>query len=194
MIIRGNEMTTFFEGSGNEFTKSAAKLAVARAKELEIGEFVVASNTGATAWALIQELAGDGTGVTVVTHAAGYKEPFRMEMEGAEREKLSATGASVITATHVLSGVERGVSKRHQGSYPALIMADTLRLFGQGTKVAVECSIMAADAGLLNGGRIVSLGGTGRGADTALVMTPGHAADLYNQIRIHEIICKPSLY
>ena len=117
-----------------------------------------------------------------------------MEMTQEERSKLSATGASVVTATHVLSGVERGVQGRHQGSYPALIMADTLRLFGQGTKVAVECAIMAADAGTLTGKKIVSLGGTGRGVDTALVLTPGHASKLFEQLRVHEVICKPGLH
>ena len=177
-----------------EYTDETAKLAVSRAKELGITEFVVASNMGPSAWALIKELGGDGSGVTVVTHSAGFREPFTMEMEGAEGERLAATGAKVITAAHALSGVERAFAKKHQGTYPALIMADTLRLFGQGVKVAVECAIMAADAGTISGNRIVSIGGSGRGSDTALVMTPGHASDLFGQIKIHEIVCKPDLY
>jgi uncharacterized protein len=188
------KMSTYFSGKGSEFTKETARLAVARAKELGITEFVIASNLGPSARALIEELGGDGSGVAVVTHAAGFKEPFSMEMGDVERTEISRTGASVITAGHALSGVERGLSSKHQGSYPALIMADTLRLFGQGMKVAVECAVMAADAGALSGGRIVSIGGSGRGADTAVVMTPGHAAKIFEQATIHEIICKPGLY
>lgn len=187
-------MSAYFEGTGKEFTEDTAKLAVAKARELGITEFVVASNVGPSAWALIKELGGDGTGVTVVTHVAGYREPFVMEMDGAERKKLTATGAVVITTTHALSGVERGVNKKYQGAYPALIMADTLKLFGQGMKVAVECAIMAADSGTLSGGRIVSMGGTGRGMDTAIVMTPGHSSSLFAHAKIHEVICKPALY
>lgn len=187
-------MGTYFDGTGKEYTAHVAKLSVARAKELGVAEFVVASNKGPSSWALIEALGGNGTGVTVVTHSAGFREPFAMEMEAVEREKITATGATVITATHALSGVERAFSNKHQGAYPALIMADTLKLFGQGVKVAVECAIMAADAGALSGGRIVSIGGSGRGADTALVMTPGHSLTLFEQVRIHEVVCKPNLF
>ncbi len=184
----------YFDKIGKVNTEATAKAAAARAKELGIREFVVASNKGPSAWALIKELDGDGAGVTVVTHSAGYKEPFTLEMDNEEREKLIASGAKIVTASHVLSGIERSFSGKFQGTYPALIVADTLRLFGQGMKVAVECAIMAADAGTLTGGAIVSLGGSGGGADTAIVMTPGHASKALEQIRIHEIICKPGLY
>jgi uncharacterized protein len=176
------------------FTDETVRHAVARAKELEITEFVVASGRGPSAWALIEALGGDGTGVTIVTLAAGFKAAFTMEMPDTERKKLSETGAVVVTASHVLSGVERSFGRKHQGTYPALIMADTLRLFGQGMKVVVECAIMAADAGTLSGGKIISIGGSGGGADTAVVMTPGHAATLFEQVKIHEVICKPDLF
>ena len=187
-------MAIYFDGTGKEFTGSTANLAVARAKELKIKEYVVASNMGPSAWALIKELGGNGTGVTVVTHVAGFREPFVMEMPKDERQEISATGAEVITAAHAFGGVERSFNRKHQGTYPAIIMADTFRLFGQGMKVAVECAIMAADAGTLSGEKIISIGGTGRGADTALVMTPGHGANLFVQLIIHEIVCKPNLY
>ena len=74
--------------------------------------------------------------------------------------------------------------------YPVLLIADTLRLFGQGTKVAVEVSIMAADAGMLSGSDIISIGGSGRGADAALVLKPAHQNNFFD-LRIREIICKP---
>ena len=97
---------------------------------------------------------------------------------------------TVVTATHALSGVERAIAKKYTGSYPVLLIADTLRLLGQGTKVAVEVSIMAADAGALSGNDIISIGGTGRGADAALVIKPANQSDFFD-IRIREIICKP---
>ena len=173
---------------------SGVRAGDAAVHQLGIHEFVVASNKGPSAWALINELGGDGTGVTVVTHVAGFKEPFKMEMGPEERKRIIDSGAEVVTAAHAFSGIERSFSGKYQGGYPALIVADTLRLFGQGMKVAVECSIMAADAGTLSGGKIVSLGGTGGGADTAIVMTPGHSSKAIERIKIHEIICKPGLY
>ena len=187
-------MSIYFDGKGRKYTDQTVRLAAARAKELDIAEFVIASGRGPSAWALIKELGGNGSGVTVVTLSTGFKAPFTQEMADDERKKLSEAGAAVITASHVLSGIERSLFKKHQGTYPALIMADTLRLFGHGMKVTVECAIMAADAGTLSGGRIISIGGSGGGADTAVVMTPGHAATLFDQLKIHEVICKPNLF
>jgi hypothetical protein len=34
------------------------------------------------------------------------------------------------------------------------------------------------------------MGGTGKGADTAVVMSPAHASAIF-ETRIHEILCKP---
>ena len=78
----------------------------------------------------------------------------------------------------------------HSGIYPVLLIADTLRLFGQGTKVAVEVAIMAADAGALSGNDIVSIGGSGSGADAALILKPAHQNNFFD-MRIREIVCKP---
>jgi len=69
-------------------------------------------------------------------------------------------------------------------------MADTLRLFGQGIKVAVEVAVMAADAGALTGNDIISIGGSGRGADAALVLKPAHQNNFFD-MRIRKVICKP---
>lgn len=66
-------------------------------------------------------------------------------------------------------------------------MADTLRLFGQGTKVAVEVTVMAADGGALAGNDIIAIGGSGHGADTALVLKPAHQNNFFD-LRIREII------
>lgn len=74
---------------------------------------------------------------------------------------------------------------------PAQVVAHALRMFGQGTKVCVEIAVMALDAGLIPFGReIIAIGGTGRGADTALVLTPAHSRQFF-ATWIHEIICKP---
>jgi hypothetical protein len=68
-----------------------------------------------------------------------------------------------------------------------------LRTFGQGTKVALEIAAMAADAGLVRVDEdIIAIGGTGRGADTALVLAPSYVHRFFNT-RVKEIICKPRL-
>lgn len=177
----------YFEENGAKNTGETIRLALAAAAEQDIRSIVVASVTGRTATLL----AGAGKKIVCVTHAYGFATPGGNEMPAGEREKLAAAGIAVLTTTHVLSGVERGVSTKSGGMYPAEIMSDTLRMFGQGMKVCVEIAVMALDAGLIPyGEKIVAIGGTGRGADTAAILTPAHAREIFNT-RIHEIVCKP---
>lgn len=178
----------YFDTPGKINTLETLQKAHARAKESGIEEIVVASTKGDTAHAALEIFTGFA--LKVVTYHCGFKEPFQTIMPAKVRKELEEKGIAVVSATHALSGVERAVAKKHSGIYPALLIADTLRLFGQGTKVAVEIAIMAADAGVLSGKDIISIGGTGRGADTALVLKPANQSDLFD-LKIREIICKP---
>lgn len=68
-------------------------------------------------------------------------------------------------------------------------MRVAFRRFGQGTKVAVEVALLAVKAGLVpEGERVIGIGGSDAGADTALVLTV--AAD-FRQIWVSEVLCKP---
>jgi hypothetical protein len=59
-------------------------------------------------------------------------------------------------------------------------------------KVCVEIAVMAADAGLIpTDCDVLCVGGTGRGADTAVVLRPAHMNHFFD-LRIREILCKPS--
>ncbi len=63
---------------------------------------------------------------------------------------------------------------------------------GEGTKVCVEITLMAADAGLIPADRdVVAIAGSGKGADTALRIKPANAARLFD-LRIREVIAKPN--
>jgi hypothetical protein len=178
----------YFDRPGKDNTEQTLKLAAQRAKELEINEVVVASITGHTAYKAIKIFAGPR--ITVVTYHSGFKEPFKSEMPQDVKKDFHNKDVTVIAASHALSGIERSIAKKHSGVYPVLIVADTLRLFGQGTKVAVEVSVMAADAGALSGNDVIAIGGSGHGADTALVLKPAHQNNFFD-LRIREIICKP---
>jgi hypothetical protein len=62
---------------------------------------------------------------------------------------------------------------------------------GEGTKVCVEITLMAADAGLIPVDKdIVAIAGTGRGADTALRIKPANTARFFD-LKIKEILAKP---
>ena len=178
----------FFNKPGKNNTEQTLNFAFERGKELGLNEVVLASTKGDTAYKALEIFSGFR--ITAVTYHCGFKEPFKKMMSDDIKNDLKEKGVVVISATHALSGVERSIAKKHTGIYPALLIADTLRLFGQGTKVAVEVSIMAADAGTLTGNDIISIGGTARGADAALVIKPANQSDLFD-LRIREIICKP---
>ncbi|MBI5000022.1 MAG: hypothetical protein HZB92_00625 [Euryarchaeota archaeon] len=177
-----------FDKPGPQNTAEAVKLAAQRARELGIKELVVASNTGRVARAALDAFKGGK--VIVVTRHSGFSEPWKNEMPNDVYRDLISRGAFVHTGTHVLSGIERSFNSQFKGVYPTQIVAETLRLFGQGTKVCVEVAIIASDGGLLSGSMMVAVGGTGEGADTALVLTPS-TSNRFLELRIHEIICKP---
>jgi len=181
-------LLTHFEEPGPDNTRQTLEFAYDRGRELGINEVVVASSSGETAYRVLEVF--KGFKVIAVTYHCGFYEPFQSSITDDVRKDLEEEGVHVVQATHSLSGLERSFANKYKGIYPVLIVADTLRLFGQGTKVAVEVSIMAADAGALSGNDIIAIGGSGRGADTALIVKPANQSRLFD-LKIREIICKP---
>lgn len=178
-----------WEIPGEQNTRQTLELAVQRAQQLGIKNMVIASCTGATAREL-QSIA-NGMNIVCVTHHQGYKDPGSNEMDNQTRQDLEKAGIRVLTTTHLLAGVDRAVRNQFGGVYPAELIAQTLRMLGQGVKVAVEISVMALDAGLLPyDEEIISIGGTIKGADAAIVVKPAHANYFLNT-EIKEIICMP---
>ena len=182
----------YWEKPGPGNTARTAALAAARAKALGLTHVVVASNTGETAKALRQALEPiGGVRLVCVTHSVGFQKPNESEMPAQARRELTAAGVDVLTTTHFFAGVDRALRFLKGGYHPGEIVAMSLRLMGQGLKVAVEIAIMAADAGLAPAGHeIIAVGGTGRGADTAVVIRPAHGQSFFDT-RVVEILCMP---
>jgi len=179
----------YYKSAGRVNTPETTALALKAAAEKNVEYIVVASSSGETARRLINDV---GIKVVCVTHAHGYPDPGKSEMPPETRRELENLGIKVLTTTHVLSGAERGISRAFGGTYPVEIIANTLRMFGQGTKVCVEAAVMALDAGFIPYGEpIIAVGGTAKGADTALLLTPSHASSIF-ETKIHELICKPA--
>ena len=63
-------------------------------------------------------------------------------------------------------------------------------MFGQGTKVAVEIVAMASDADLLPVEDVIAVAGTGKGADTCLVIG-ANSTNQFFDIKVREILAKP---
>lgn len=177
----------YWPKQGKENTAQTVDMAVKKANQLNVEHVVVASCTGESARYLI----GQGLQVVCVTHHIGFDGPGADEMPSAARSELSAAGVKILTTTHLMAGLDRAVRNKFGGVYPAEIMAQTLRMFGQGVKVCIEIAGMALDAGLIPYGQeIIAIGGTGKGADSAIVVTPAHSNNFFDT-KIKEIICKP---
>ncbi len=180
-----------FPEPGQKNTSETLALAKSRAKELGIKEIVLSSTTGETAKEALNVIGEEnGLNLIVVTHHCGFKEPFKSEMDDRTKREIEEAGAKLLHASHVLTGIERSFRAKYGGVYPAEIVAVSLRMFGEGVKVCVEVSVMAADAGLLSGDDVIALGGTSKGVDTACVIKPAHMNNLFD-LHVKEIICKP---
>ncbi len=181
--------SVYFEKQGRSNTERTLQIARARAEELGIRTVLVATTSGATGVRAAQEL--QGFNVVVVTHSTGFSEPNHQELTPENRRAIEAAGAKILTCQHAFGGVGRAVRKK-LGTYELEeIIAYTLRIFGEGMKVACEMAMMAADAGLVRTDEpVIAIAGTGRGADTAVVLRPTNAQTFFD-MRIMEILCKP---
>jgi hypothetical protein len=181
--------TVYFDTPGRDNTAATMRIARRRAEELGIKTILVASTIGDTAVEAVKVF--KGLKVIVVTHAAGFKEPNTQEFTQENRRKVESKGALVLTAIHAFAGIDRAMRKRFNMYLLGDIIASTLRIFGEGMKVACEISLMAADAGLVRTDEdVVAVAGTGSGADTAIVLSPVNTTDFFS-LRVKEILCKP---
>jgi len=182
-----------FEKPGREPTDETCRMSVERAIAMGNAPIVAATTTGA-AGAKLCEIAkemGFSGKIVIVTHAYGSMKPGENALKDEHRASMEKHGAVLVTAAHILSGVERAMSTKFQGVYPAEIMANTLRMLSQGIKVVVEIGSMALDNGAIpHGAPIVCLGGTGGGLDTSVVMDAAHANKIF-ETKIHEVLCMP---
>jgi len=181
---------TYFEKIGAENTEETLNVSKERADELGIKDIIIASTRGITGVKASEIF--KGYNLVIVTHSTGFREPGQQELTSESHEKIVANGGKILTTSHAFAGVSRALRRKFDTVGPAAIVAQTLRMFGQGMKVVVECAYMAADAGLIPMDRdIISIAGSGRGADTAVVLKPSHLHTMFD-LYVKEIIAKPT--
>jgi len=183
--------TLLFEAGGPHNTAATLQAALERALALGITQVVVASSHGSTARQAQARLAPHGIRVCAVSLAHGW-EHLGWCMEPETRAELEASGVHVITGIHALGdGVGSAFSDKHGGRAVEEVVRDVLYRFSQGMKVAVECLLMAADAGWVNmDAEVIAIGGTSSGADTAIVCKPAYPRT-FLELEIREVLAKP---
>lgn len=185
------QRVVYFPELGKQNTEEVFHIAELRAEELGIKNIVVASTTGDTAVKALETF--KGARVVAVSHFASFKGPNTQEFTEENMRRLKHEGGVLLTTAHAFSGLNKAMLKKFNMYLLGEVVANTLRIFGQGMKVACEITLMAADAGLVRTDEdIISTGGTSRGADTALVLRPVNSEDFFD-LKIKEILCKPYL-
>jgi len=183
--------TVYFEQTGPQNTDLTLMLAKERAEQLRIRNIVVASYTG-NVGVKASEIFKDSN-LIVVAGVVGFRAPNVDSMLPTNRDIIEGNGGKILHATHAFGTLGRAVNRKFNTIQIDEIIAHVLRLFGNGVKVACEVTCMAVDAGLIRTDEdTIGVGGSGGGADTALVVKPANT-HMFFDFRIREIICKPHL-
>ncbi len=158
-------------------------------EESGIKHIVISSDSGLSALKLSKLLNNPEINIVDVTLHSGFRGGDTTSWNEKYKEELIQRGVQCHMGTHALSGINRGMSKKFGGFNPAELVAETYRTISVGLKVAVEVSIMAADAGLVpTDEEIIAIGGhSTKGVDTAIVLNTAHMNNVFD-LSIHEII------
>ena len=191
MVYMARKFITYFDEEGNDYTD---ELIMAVKDKLEVSDnintILIASASGKSALKLYNAV-GDDVKIINVTHHMGFSGPNESDIDDDMIKELENIGIKTYYGIHAFSGAARGVTNKYGGYSPLDVVADTLRMFSHGIKVAAEISIMAADAGLIPvGEEIIAIGGRGHGVDSAVILTPVNSKDLFD-LEFHEIITMP---
>ncbi|HOI34219.1 MAG TPA: pyruvate kinase alpha/beta domain-containing protein [Mesotoga infera] len=184
-------MVIYFKKSDEETTKTLLEHIFTSALKRNIRDIVLPSTLGNVA-KLAFETVPSSLRLVIVTHSVGFKKTDHDEFDPQVRKMYYGSRHAILTATHLFRGLDGAFYKSSGGTYPPQIFATALRLFGQGTKVAIEIAMMAADSGLVSvNDWIISAGGTGHGIDTAYILKTCHSSDL-GTFKFGELLGIPS--
>jgi hypothetical protein len=188
-----NKSTTYFETGGDANTDDVIRIIRERLREGDIKSVVVASTSGKTGLRFARAL-GKEIPLVVVSSKPGGKQPGVWLFDLNIHKELQEMGIPVLKQSHVFSGLERSFTQKFSGLSRSETVAEALKsLFSQGTKVAIECAVMALDAGAIPIDKVIAVGSAGAkggGADTALVVKPSHSNNFFD-FRVLEILAKP---
>ena len=173
--------TVYFGDGGPQHSIATLRAAKERALELKPTAVIVTSSTGATALEAARIF--EGTGIRLIGA------PFQRHLWDRHRP----LDPDIVTRCREF-GVE---FLPDEPRVPMLgedrpDIVNAWRVVSQGFKVAVQMAAMCVDTGMIEAGALViSLGGSSRGADTAIVVRPQGTANVLKS-KVVEIIAMPS--
>jgi len=186
---------TYFQYPGKQNTDACLDAAIARAKELGIKKFVVATCSGYTPLRLKEKLGGEAGEYTIIAVGVSAHAP-KMTIPEDKRKELENAGIKIVYA---YSGIEEALQRLELPyASPERAAAGVLSLFSIGMHSILWITLAALDQGLIAPDEeVIAIAGAwayGGGADTAVVIKPGvpfMTFDRVHGMKIKEIICMP---
>ena len=170
---------TYFTAKGRQNTDALMEVVAERLKEGGIEAVVVATTSGRSALRAA-EMLPRGTRIIGAHFQAAYWDEYPKPDE-ATQKKAEALGVKFMPKEPTAKYL-KDISE----SVP-----NTLRRLGQGMKVAVEVAMQAVEVGhVAKGAKVISIGGTGKGSDVAIVVEAAGSAD-FSRLWVSEILAKP---
>jgi hypothetical protein len=191
---------TFFERPGAENTAKVVQAVRRRLRRKDIDKVLVASESGQLALELGKILAP--ASVICVTYDPATREKYQKPQ--LRKEELLHQGLTVVDT--VPEPLSRRLTFRNwwekqtlhlPGPSADLFWMTLICVGGHGFRTAVEIVFVAVEAGVVKiGERVVSIAGTGWGADSAIVMRASRFEDAVGEdsekrMKIEEILAMP---
>ena len=161
--------TVYFDSPGPQNTDEVLRLAKKVADQEGIKDIILATTRGYTGLKALEVF--KGYSVIGIGSYRSRSDPVRMQ-------EFQEKGGKLIYAFEDV-----------QYDYPRAVQSEYRALAGEGGKVCPEVVVAAVKAGLTpEGKRVIGIGGTFPGADTAFVII---SAGEFPRIKIEGIICTP---
>lgn len=181
----------YFDKMGIKNTEDTLKLAKERFDEIGLKKVIIATSFGDTAVKALDYFKGEE--LVVINSMYGFREPGKESMKPENRQKLEKVGAKIINTTHLFASIDRSINRKYGGITLIQFIAEVFKMLGEGFKVCAEMAIMAADCGGVPvDEEVMTIAGTGRGCDTAVVLVPAHSNDFF-KLQFKEIVCLPRI-
>lgn len=185
---------TYFQKTGPENTEKSLEIAEKYAKEFNIKDIIIASTTGTTAEKVIKKLNPNEYNIVIVTHSYYFVgSSLRQEFDENLMQKLKEKNIKILSSTHSMSGIERGIRINKKPWIFVDLLAKVIRQqFSQGVKVCIEIASMVVDNGLIPDldRDIICIAGSSKGADTVCLIKPAPTSEFMN-LKVKAILCKP---
>jgi hypothetical protein len=188
----------YFEEPGEENTQLVIEAVSQRLEVGGIRKVIVASTSGETAVEFASSLKSKAELICV------SQSPYRREwgeewpcLQQQFRQELEGFGATIIDKAPYIFHNSVLEAARWPNVFPEQMVRETLYSFGQGMKVAVEVALTGVSCGYVTPYEdVIGVGGSGKGADTAIVLRATYPASLFDKdpakrLEIREIIAMP---